>query len=105
VRELRNVLARLTVRNQRAITAQSLRDDESEPKTSTIFPRNLLARDSFVSLRDQLERDYLVHHLRRLGGNTAALCKFLGVGRRQLYRRCSRLGIALRDAIGPSGGA
>jgi len=37
-----------------------------------------------------------VHHLRRLQGDTKALRRFLGLGERQLYRRCRRLGISLR---------
>ncbi len=43
-----------------------------------------------------LERDYMLFHLERLGGDTRALCRFLGFSRQQLYRRCARLGIKLR---------
>ena len=65
--------------------------------TTVLFPRNLLATEDLPSLKRRLERDYLIYHFRRLGGDTEALCRFLGLGRRQLYNRCERLGVRLRD--------
>jgi DNA-binding NtrC family response regulator len=41
---------------------------------------------------------YLLHHFRRLGGDVGALSNFLGVTRRQLYRKLERSGISLSEA-------
>ena len=69
-----------------------------DPHTTTsVFPGRLLAGEGLPALRRRLERDYLVRHLRRLGGDTEALCRFLGLSLRQLCRRCARLGVSLRD--------
>ena len=67
------------------------------PRTSTVFPRSLLAEQGLPALKERLERDYIVHHFRRLAGDTDALACFLGLRRRQLYRRCERLKLRLRD--------
>jgi DNA-binding NtrC family response regulator len=39
----------------------------------------------------------ILYHHRRLKGDTGACCRFLGIKPRQLYRRCERLGIRLRE--------
>jgi two-component system NtrC family response regulator len=97
VRELKNLLLRLRVQAQGVVTAEQVESLLNEPGTRTIFPRNLLAVETLPSLRERLDRDYLVHHYRRLQGDSQALCAFLGLGRRQLYRWCARLGIRLRE--------
>jgi DNA-binding NtrC family response regulator len=56
-----------------------------------------LDRTDLVSLKGRLERDYILHHLERLDGDTTALSRHLGISRLQLYRRCHRLGIRLRE--------
>ncbi len=56
----------------------------------------MLARAELAELKDRLERDYIIYHCRRLEGDTEALRKHLRLSRRQLYRRCARLGITLR---------
>ena len=80
------------------IAVEDLDRARSDPKTATFFPRNLLAQETFPALKDRLERDYLVYHFRRLEGSTEALCRFLKINRRQLYRRCERLGILDRKS-------
>jgi DNA-binding NtrC family response regulator len=49
------------------------------------------------TLKERLERDYILHHYRRLLGETGALCRFLGLSPRQLYRRAERLAISFRE--------
>ena len=84
---------------------QALERSLRDPQTSTYFPRNLLGEETLLELKDRLERDYIVFHLRRLGGDREALSEFLGLGRRQLYRRCSKLGIVLRKLRRGLGGS
>ncbi|MBI4603011.1 MAG: sigma 54-interacting transcriptional regulator [Planctomycetes bacterium] len=96
VRELRNFLARAHIESPGAISLQAIERARADARTTTFFPRNLLAQEALPALKERLERDYIVHHLRRLEGDTDALCRFLGIRRRQLYRRCERLGIRLR---------
>ena len=97
VRELKNLLSRLQLENPDRVTAADLDHLLADSDTTTVFPRSLLAQESLPALKETLERDYLLHHLRRLRGNTGALCRFLDLGRRQLYRRFERLGISLRE--------
>ena len=67
----------------------------SEPETSLLFPRNLLAEEDLGGLRHRLERDYVLYHLRRLRVDLDALGGFLKLGRRQLYRFLRRLRISI----------
>jgi DNA-binding NtrC family response regulator len=97
VRELRNLLLRLRLEGSGPITPAAMERALAGVKTATIFPRNLLVGSSLGKLRRSLERDYIVCHFRRLDGDTASLCSFLGLSSRQLYRRCVRLGIRLRQ--------
>jgi two-component system response regulator HydG len=98
VRELRNVLLRLRIE---APAAAAVRAEDVErvlvgAPDAALFPRQLLAGPSLQALQQRLERDYVLFHLRRLGGDSEALAQFLGLSRRQLYRRVERLGISLR---------
>src|SRR5262249_45248867 len=77
VRELRNFLARLRIVSPQQITLEAIDRARFEPKTATIFPRNLLARTELETLKDRLERDYIVYHYRRLQGDTKVLREFL----------------------------
>ena len=87
VRELRNLLLRLRLEKPRRIGKEEIDRILADPETTTLFPRNILGREDLPSLKDRLEREYLLHHLRRLSGDTRALREFLGLGPRQLYRR------------------
>ena len=71
--------------------------------TTTVFPRAILDREPLSALQRRLSRDYLLHHFRRLGGDAAVLSSFLGVSRRQLYRKLERSGISLSRAKRGSG--
>ena len=103
VRELRNLLLRLRLESTGVITVDALERATGGGGTRTIFATNLLAGEDLEALKGRLERDYIVYHLRRLGGSTDALCRFLGIRKRQLYRRCARLGIPLRRGPGNPG--
>ena len=96
VRELRNFVARLRVEHPEAITEElvdaALAGAQSRAQCR---PPDLLGT-SLPELRTELERDYVVFHLERLGGDTRALSELLGISRQQLYRRCRRLGVTLR---------
>ncbi len=97
VRELKNVLARLRLESPRRIGMETLARVLSEPDTTTaVFPRALMDGNPLSVLQDRLARDYMLHHLRRLRGDVDALCKFLGLRRRQLYRHLERLKISLK---------
>jgi DNA-binding NtrC family response regulator/tetratricopeptide (TPR) repeat protein len=96
VRELKHLLARLRLENPRAITLEALERALGGEAPRDLLPRNVLLGESLTDIRDRIEREYLVCHFRRLGGDTAALCRFLAISRRQLYRRCVRLRIRLR---------
>jgi two-component system nitrogen regulation response regulator NtrX len=96
VRELRNVLARLQVESPERVGRQEVERVFQDPDPS-FFPGHLLRGDGLDELKDRLERDYIVHHFRQLLGSTQRLCRFLRLGRRQLFRRCERLGISLKE--------
>ena len=66
------------------------------PDTTTtgIYPRSVLDRAPLPVLQDRLAHDWMLHHVRRLRAKTAALCRFLGLGRRQVFRRLEKLGIS-----------
>jgi len=96
LRELSNVIARLSVERKSEWTESDVEKALGDPDTSTFFSRNFLAAERLSVLKDRLERDYMVHHFRRLGGSTSGLCALLGLNRRQLYNRLKRLGISLR---------
>ncbi len=96
VREFRNLLARIRVEDSRSVSVDALERVTKTDDTVHLFPGNVLEVETLPVLKERLERDYVVYHFRRLGGDTKALCRFLELGRRQLYRRCERLGISLR---------
>jgi DNA-binding NtrC family response regulator/tetratricopeptide (TPR) repeat protein len=100
VRELKNVLLRLRLEKPRRIGTEEVDRILAAHETTTLFPRNILGQEDLPSLKNRLEREYLLHHLRRLSGDTRALREYLGLGPRQLYRRLERLGISLRRERG-----
>ncbi|MEM7234259.1 MAG: sigma 54-interacting transcriptional regulator [Planctomycetota bacterium] len=99
VRELRNVLARLHVEHPGGISGADVRSILVPNKSieSTRIPDEVIFEHSLRDLQRLVEREFIVRNYRRLGGDTEALCRLLELSRRQLYRRCVRLGIRLRD--------
>ena len=97
VREMKNLLARLRLEGEGVITLQAVERLLGRPETTSYYPAHLLGGDSLPTLKHRLERDFVVHHFRRLGNRTTALGTFLGLSRRQLFRVAVRLGIRFRD--------
>jgi len=97
IRELRNLLWRLRLDQPGRIGREEVDRLLGDPETTTLFPRSILGSDDLPFLLERLEREYVLHHLRRLAGSTQALGQFLGLGPRQLYRRLTRLKISLRN--------
>lgn len=95
-RELRNLLARLRLEHPRRIPLRVVLPTRREGVADRVFSRDLLARGTFVELKNSLEREYLLYHMERFGGDTVRACRFLGVTRKHLYRRLAQLGIRLR---------
>jgi DNA-binding NtrC family response regulator/serine/threonine protein kinase/tetratricopeptide (TPR) repeat protein len=96
VRELRNALLRISVERSGVIGHEDIGRLDDRTRTSILFPHHLLRSERLPELQQRLEREYLLFHLRRVEGDLNALETFLGSSRRQLYRRCERLGISLR---------
>jgi DNA-binding NtrC family response regulator len=85
VRELRNLLTRLRIEGSGEIGLEALERAAGSGKGGDAgsFPSGLLARAPLRELKDRLEREYILHHLERLGGDTTALSRFLGLSRQQ----------------------
>lgn len=62
-----------------------------------MFPRGILSAGDLGDFNKTFEREYVVFHLDRLQGDTKAPSEFFGATRVQLYRRCHRLGVKLRE--------
>ena len=95
-RELRNLLARLRLEHPRRIPRRVVLPTRGEGASEAVFSHDLLARGTFVELKNSLEREYLLYHMGRFGGDTVRASRFLGVTRKHLYRRLTQLGIRLR---------
>jgi DNA-binding NtrC family response regulator len=99
VRELENVIARLALENPERISLDAVSAALGDTGVANSFPRNLLAASRLGELEERLAREYLLFHLERLGGDTNALSRFVGIGRQQLYRRLRKLGVRLRSPV------
>ena len=95
VRELKNLVQRLLILNrgeevsvkevQDAIGKRMLPDVPSQP----VADYNQSLRDA----RDEFERGYLLHHLKKVGGNVSELAQIVGMERTHLYRKLKALDI------------
>ncbi len=95
VRELKNLIQRLLILNrgeevtvdevQSALGNRTVADVSSEPATNY----NQSLRDA----RDQFERNYLLHHLKKVSGNVSELAQIAGMERTHLYRKLKALDI------------
>jgi DNA-binding NtrC family response regulator/tetratricopeptide (TPR) repeat protein len=97
VRELRNLLARLRVEcsDRDRITLEALERCREGEAARALVPTDILAHEPLAAIKDRVEREFVVHHFRRLGGDARELSRFLGIGRQHLYKRCRQLGIRL----------
>ena len=101
-RELRNLMQRLRLEHTRTIPASAAdapASYSSPPDTQAggEFSADLTAEADLPALKERLEREYILFHLRKLHGDTKGVSRLLGISRKQFYRRCRALGIRLRE--------
>ncbi|MHB8716176.1 MAG: AAA-type ATPase lid domain-containing protein, partial [Sulfuricaulis sp.] len=100
IRELRNVVQRLLILNRGGeITEQEVEQTLGTPAPVSLeaYPPALMEmplRDA----RDQFEKAYLEHHLKRSGGNVAEVARLSGMERTHLYRKLKQLGVNPKPA-------
>ncbi|MHB8742754.1 MAG: sigma-54-dependent transcriptional regulator [Sulfuricaulis sp.] len=100
IRELRNVVQRLLILNRGGeITEQEVEQTLGTPAPVSLdaYPPSLMEiplRDA----RDQFEKAYLEHHLKRSGGNVAEVARLSGMERTHLYRKLKQLGVNPKPA-------
>ncbi|HOX13551.1 MAG TPA: sigma-54 dependent transcriptional regulator [Spirochaetales bacterium] len=87
VRELENLVERLVVLYRPKVLEARLLEEEAPDRFGPMDP-------------DARERTEILDALRRSGGNKSAAARSLGISRRALYYRMSRLGIEAGDAPG-----
>jgi len=95
VRELKNLIQRLLILKrgvevtveevQSALGKRTATEVSSEPAPDYNQP----LRDA----RDQFEHSYLLHHLKKVGGNVSELAQIVGMERTHLYRKLKALDI------------
>ena len=95
VLELRNMVQRLLILNR----GEEVTEAEVEqtlgtpaPVSHEAYPPTLMEmplRDA----REQFEKAYLEHHLKRSGGNVAEVARMSGMERTHLYRKLKQLGV------------
>ncbi len=95
VLELRNMVQRLLILNR----GEEVTEAEVEqtlgtpaPVSAEAYPPTLMEmplRDA----REQFEKAYLEHHLKRTGGNVAEVARMSGMERTHLYRKLKQLGV------------
>ncbi|MCS7297940.1 MAG: sigma-54 dependent transcriptional regulator [Bacteroidia bacterium] len=95
VRELRNAVERLAIFSEKVITPADVRRYVLSPvPCSDVSPLpHLLEVQSIETFLDQMEREYLLYHLRKHGFNVSRTAEALGMQRTALHNRMKRLGI------------
>jgi DNA-binding NtrC family response regulator len=95
VRELRNLVQRLLILNR----GEEVTEAEVEqtlggpaPISPESYPPTLM-EVPLREAREQFEKAYLEHHLKRTGGNVAEVARLSGMERTHLYRKLKQLGV------------
>ena len=95
VRELRNVVQRLLILQR----GEEVTETEVEqtlggppPVSPDAYPPSLMEMP-LREAREQFEKAYLEHHLKRSGGNVAEVARLSGMERPHLYRKLKQLGV------------
>ena len=104
VRELRNAVERLVIFSGNEITAEDVRSfvvpgSPSREKSNTEAPSLPLESKSLEAFLDEMEREYLLYHLRQHGFNVSKTAEALGMQRPNLHARMKRLGIRREDYV------
>lgn len=100
VRELRNAVERLAIFSEKVITPAEVQRYVLSPAASAEAPGllpTLLETPNIESFLDQMEREYLLYHLRKHGFNVSRTAEALGMQRTALHSRMKRLGIHRSD--------
>ncbi|MCX8112657.1 MAG: sigma-54 dependent transcriptional regulator [Bacteroidia bacterium] len=98
VRELRNAVERLAIFADKVITpADVQRYVPSSAATESSSLPAFLETPNIETFLDQMEREYLLHHLRKHGFNVSRTAEALGMQRTALHSRMKRLGIHRSD--------
>lgn len=99
VRELRNAVERLAIFTDKLITPADVQRyviSPSAPPESSPLPA-LLETPNIEAFLDQMEKEYLLYHLRKHGFNVSRTAEALGMQRTALHSRMKRLGIHRSD--------
>jgi two-component system, NtrC family, nitrogen regulation response regulator NtrX len=104
VRELRNAVERLVIFSGNEITAEDVRSfvvpgSPFREKSTTEAPSLPLEGKSLEAFLDEMEREYLLYHLRQHGFNVSRTAEALGMQRPNLHARMKRLGIRREDYV------
>jgi DNA-binding NtrC family response regulator len=104
VRELRNAVERLVIFSGNEITAEDVRSfvvpgSSSREKSNPEAPSLPLEGKSLEAFLDEMEREYLLYHLRQHGFNVSKTAEALGMQRPNLHARMKRLGIRREDYV------
>ncbi|MCS6895473.1 MAG: sigma-54 dependent transcriptional regulator [Bacteroidia bacterium] len=98
IRELRNAVERLAIFADKTITPADVRRYVN-PSTSEgeTIPQALFDTPEVESFLDQMEREYLLYHLRKHNFNISRTAEALNMQRTALHGRMKRLGIHRSD--------
>ncbi|MCS7189156.1 MAG: sigma-54 dependent transcriptional regulator [Bacteroidia bacterium] len=104
VRELRNAIERLAIFCDKEIGGAEVRkyvasNSTSEAVTCLSKWEEMLETESLESILDHVEKEYLLHHLRRHNFNISRTAEALGMQRPVLHNRMKRLGIQRADHV------
>ena len=95
VRELKNLIQRLLILNRGEEVAvaevQSALGKRTVTEESPQYAPDY--NQSLREARDDFERNYLLHHLKQVGGNVSELAQIVGMERTHLYRKLKALDI------------
>ncbi len=100
VRELRNAVERLAIFADKVITPSDVQRyvfAVSAPSEAVSSLSTLMDTPNIDSFLEQMEREYLLYHLRKHGFNVSRTAEALGVQRTALHSRMKRLGIHRSD--------
>jgi len=100
LRELKNLVRKLQLQPGDAeIQLQEVKDLlEQNQQAQTHSSNNTRYDLELREAREEFERDYLLHHLRKVGGKVGDLAKISGMERSNLYRKLRALNINPKNA-------